>query len=105
MTESNGNNNIFYLTGVHVELTEFDDEVNISYWSGRQVYSGRTRSGYLHEGTLPVRNLMPDIKSGLTLVEAVAGEVFAGKPKLLVHVRDLITRSVVGQPYDELLTE
>jgi hypothetical protein len=102
---TDGNNDIFYLTGLIIDETGHDDEIDVSYEGGKMTYSGRMRTGYLHLDSLPVRNLTPDVNRGLTLVEAVAGEVFVGKPTFLVHVCDLVTRQVVGQPYDELLTE
>jgi len=103
MTEEN--RNIFYLTGLEIQDNGSQDSKDVSYQSGKHVYSGRIPIRYIKEGTLPVRNLTPNVNRGLTLVEAVAGELFPGKSSILVHVRDLVTRFAIGKPYDELLTE
>ena len=105
MNESDIEENIFYLRRVHIVPTNFDGEVEVRYQSSKQVYRGITQLGCFYQGTLPVRNLLPNIKKGLTLVEAIAGEVFEGRSELLVHVEDLVTKSAIGQPHDEPLTE
>ena len=71
MNESDIEENIFYLRRVHIVPTNFDGEVG--YQSGKQVYRGITQLGCFYQGTLPVRNLLPNIEKGLTLVEAIAG--------------------------------
>ncbi len=46
MTESNGNNHIFYLTGLNIIDSDFQNNQDVSYNSGRLVYTGRIPTHY-----------------------------------------------------------